>query len=47
MVMSGAATYAFKSFIGKWIDKKLFDYLGTKKGWACQIVLYFGLFLYG
>lgn len=45
--MSGAATYGFKSLVGKWVDKKLFDYLGTKKGWAVQIVLYFGLFLYG
>ena len=47
MVFSGAATYGFKSMVGKYIDQKLFDHLGSKKGWAVQILLYFGLFFYG
>ena len=46
MLQAGLGTYAFKTFFGRPIDRHAFNYLGEKKGYLLQIVIYVGMFFY-
>jgi hypothetical protein len=47
MVLSGVGTYGFKTIFGKAIDKHSLNYLGERKGYLLQLILYVGMFFYG
>jgi len=48
MILSAINTLAFKYYIGgPFIDPFLFNKLGSSKANWAQVVIYFGLFLYG
>ncbi len=47
MVFSGVGTFAFKTVFGNAIDKHSLNYLGERKGYLLQVILYVGMFMYG
>jgi hypothetical protein len=47
MLMSGAGTMSLKKFAGAPIDTMCLNYLGNKKGYVLQVVLYVGMFFAG
>ena len=47
MVLSGVGTYTFKTLFGNAIEMHSLNYLGERKGYILQLVLYVGMFFYG
>lgn len=47
MVVSGVGTYTFKTIFGNAIERHSLNYLGDKKGYILQVILYVGMFFYG
>ena len=47
MIMSGIGTMSFKRFAGTPIDTFCLNYLGNKRGYVLQVVLYVGMFFMG
>lgn len=46
-IQVGLGCYAIRHFFGGHIDRRLFSYLGERKGWYAQIVMYIGIYIYG
>lgn len=46
MISAGMATFMCRTLLGGLIDRTIINYLGTKRGWYAQIVIYGGCFLY-
>ena len=44
MVLSGIATYSFRSFFGHQIDMRIIDKMGQRRGVWAQIFIYLGIF---
>jgi len=46
MIFAGMGVYLFKMRLGgHYIDKQLVNYLGEKKGYVGQVILYVGSFI--